>query len=176
MALSSTPYKIVFDISDIERNVYAQEKLTVARHPSETETRLLARILAYALFYHEQLQFGRGLSDADEAALWQIDYTNAIEHWVDVGQPDVERVQKASRRAPRYSLIVYGNARMWKSKTLPELATLTNVHVYELPEQELAEIAGLLERNMQLSITISDGVLYLSFAEHSFTLAITELL
>ena len=95
MALQATPYKISLDISDTDRGVYESVKFTVARHPSETEIRLASRILAYALFYHPQLAFGRGLSDSDEAALWQIDLTGALEHWIDVGQPDAERIIKA---------------------------------------------------------------------------------
>lgn len=176
MALSATPYKIEFSISDIERNCYAQTKQTVAQHPSETPVRLLARIMAFALFYHEQLQFGRGLSDADEAALWEIDYTNTIIHWIDVGQPDSERVLKASRRAQQYSVLIYGNTRVWKDKVMPLLAGMKQVRVIELPEAEMQYIASRLERNMQLNFTISDGIMYLSWGNDNYTLPIQWLL
>lgn len=170
MALQATPYKITLDISDTDRGVYESVKFTVARHPSETEIRLAARILAYAILYHPQLAFGRGLSDSDEAALWEIDLTGEIQHWIDVGQPDAERVIKASRRAPQMSVIVYGNARLWREKTIPQFAHLENVRVLALAQEELAVIAAKLTRSTHWGVMISDGQLYISDGDEQMTL------
>ncbi len=176
MALQATPYKISLDISDTDRGVYESVKFTVARHPSETELRLASRVLAYALFYHPQLTFGRGLSDSDEAALWQHDLTGQIQHWIDVGQPDATRVIKASRRAPELSILVYGNARLWCDKVLPQFAQLSNVRVVLLPQEALTAIASKLQRNTHWGVMVSDGQLYLSDGDEQITLALQYLL
>ncbi|PTC00852.1 hypothetical protein C9975_05275 [Thalassospira xiamenensis] len=172
MALPSTPYKITLDISDTDRGVYESVKFTVARHPSETEIRLASRVLAYAIFYHPHLAFGRGLSDSDEAALWEMDLTGEIQHWIDVGQPDAARVIKASRRAPQMSVLVYGNARIWREKVLPQIAHLNNVRVIVLAQEALAEAASKLQRSSHWGIMISDGHLYLSDGDQQITLAL----
>ncbi|TRW49439.1 YaeQ family protein [Aliidiomarina halalkaliphila] len=165
MALQATPYKVSLDISDVDRGVYESVKVTVARHPSETPLRLVARILAYGLFYHEHLAFGRGLSDTDEAALWQMSLSGEIEHWIDVGQPDHERIVKASRRAPQMSLLAYGNTRIWAEKTLPKVSHLKNVSILAIPEAEHAVLADSISRNMHWGLMISDGIVYVSDGE-----------
>ncbi|RUO47456.1 YaeQ family protein [Pseudidiomarina donghaiensis] len=170
MALQATPYKITLDISDTDRGVYESVKFTVARHPSETEIRLASRILAYAIFYHPQLAFGRGLSDSDEAALWEIDLTGEIQHWIDVGQPDAERVIKASRRAPQMSVVVYGNARLWREKTILQFGHLDNVRVLALAQEELAIIAAKLTRSTHWGVMISDAQLYISDGDQQMPL------
>lgn len=162
MALQATPYKVSLDISDVDRGVYESVKVTVARHPSETPLRLVARILAYGMFYHEHLAFGRGLSDSDEPALWQKNLMGEIEHWIDVGQPDPERMIKASRRGPQLSVLVYGNARIWAEKALPKVSHLKNISILALPEDAHAVLATLIDRNMHWGLMISDGILYVS--------------
>ncbi|RUO35897.1 YaeQ family protein [Aliidiomarina sanyensis] len=162
MALQATPYKISLDISDVDRGVYEAVKFTIARHPSETELRLVARILAYALFYHEYLSFGRGLSDTDEAALWQVNLSGEIDHWIDVGQPDADRMIRASRKAPKMSVLAYGNLRIWSEKTIPKIAHLSNVTVLGLPETLHAELATQVSRNTHWGVMITDNVLYVS--------------
>ncbi|MBA3988861.1 MAG: hypothetical protein C0463_06995 [Idiomarina sp.] len=175
MALQATPYKISLDISDTDRGVYESVKLTVARHPSETELRLSARILAYALFYHSELKFGRGLSDVDDAALWQISLANVIEHWIDVGQPDHERIIKASRRAPAMSVLVYGNSRVWAEKTLPKVSHLEHVNIVALPEAAHQQIAERLSRNTHWGVMIADHVVYLSDGDIQIELPLVAL-
>ena len=99
MALKATICRADLKIADMDRNYYAGHALTVARHPSETDERMMVRLLAVALNAHEQLAFGRGLSDADEPDLWQKDLTGAIAHWIEVGQPEDKRLLRACRRA-----------------------------------------------------------------------------
>lgn len=161
MALSSTPYKFSVSLSNTDQHIYSELKIVIARHPSETEDRLLTRLLAYLLWYHEQLEFGRGLSDSDEAALWQISLDGQIEHWIDVGLPDAERMTKASRKAKKYSLLVYGNRRIWQDKELPKAAT-TEMNIFAVPEEVFAELKPLLGRNMKIELTVADDTFYLT--------------
>lgn len=172
MALKSTPYKFRLNLTDIDRAIYENLNLTVARHPSETEQRLTTRVLAHALWYHEQLTFGRGLSDVDEPALWQKSLDGRIEHWIDVGQPDAERLIAASRRSERCSLLMYDQNRVWAGKTLPAVAQQKNLHVAALPQEPLDALASDLPRSVDWGVMISDGVLYVSDenTQHEFVL------
>lgn len=162
MALQATPYKVHLDLSDVDRNVYEALRMTVARHPSETEPRMTARILAYALWYQERLAFGRGLSDVDEPALWYKSLDDRIEHWIEVGQPDADRLIWCSRRAERVSLLVYGNARAWANKVLPAVAGQANLNIAALPQEPLDALAVDLPRSINWGVMITDGVLYVS--------------
>ena len=99
MALGATVYKAVLDLSDLDRNLYGTFPLTVARHPSETEERLMLRILAFAMHAGERLSFGRGLSTEGEPALWAIDDTGEIEEWIELGTPDVKQVRRAAGKS-----------------------------------------------------------------------------
>ena len=101
MALKSTIYKAELQIADMDRHYYADHALTIARHPSETDERMMVRVAAFALFAQERLEFCKGLSDTDEPDLWQKDLTGAIETWIEVGQPDERRIAKASGRVER---------------------------------------------------------------------------
>lgn len=172
MALQATPYKVNLDLSDVDRGVYESVRMTVARHPSETEERLVTRILAYGLWYQERLGFGRGLSDVDEPALWHKSLDGRIEHWVEVGQPDADRLTWCSRRAERVSLLAYGSTRMWAPKVLPSVATLKNVNIAVLPPEPLNSIADNLPRSINWGLMITDGVLYVSDAEVQHELAL----
>src|SRR4051794_1616348 len=100
MALKSTVFKVELAVADIDRGYYEDHLLTLARHPSETDERMMVRLLAFALHAHPLLAFGRGLSSADEPDLWQRDLTGTIERWIDVGLPDERDVRKACGRAP----------------------------------------------------------------------------
>ena len=108
MALKSTIYKAELQIADMDRHYYADHALTVARHPSETDDRMMVRIVAFALFAHERLEFSKGLSDVDEPDLWQKDLTGAIDVWIEAGQPDERRISKAAGRAGQVTVIAYG--------------------------------------------------------------------
>lgn len=165
MALQATPYKVHLNLTDTDRGIYEDLRMTIARHPSETGQRMIARILAYGLWYQERLAFGRGLSEVDEPALWHKSLDDRIEHWIEVGQPDAERLIWCSRRAERVSLLVYGNARAWSAKVLPAVAGLKNVHIAALPQEPVDALADSLSRTIDWGLMITDGVLYVSDAE-----------
>jgi uncharacterized protein YaeQ len=175
MALQATPYKVSLDISDVDRGVYETVKVTVARHPSETELRLTARILAFAMYSHEQLAFGRGLSDVDEAALWQMSLDGQIDHWIDVGQPDADRMIKSSRRAPATTVVVYGSYRVWAEKVLPKVDHIDSLRIVALPLEAHETLAAGLARNLHWGVMITDGVLYISDGENQIEIALTDL-
>ena len=106
MALKATIFKAQLQIADMDRNYYAEHALTLARHPSETDERMMVRVLVFALHAHERLELGKGLSDPDEPDLWRKDLTGQIEEWIDLGQPDEKNVIRACGRAAQ--VFVYG--------------------------------------------------------------------
>ena len=124
MAPNATVYKAELQVTDMDRHYYASHDLILAQHPSETAERLMARLLAFALFADERLMFGRGLSDEDEPALWQRDYTGDIERWIELGQPDESRLRKACGRAQQVVVVNYGGhvAEVWWNKNAATLA------------------------------------------------------
>lgn len=162
MALQATPYKVELNLTDLDRGVYENLRFTVARHPSETEERLAVRLIAYALWYDEQLVFGRGLSDVDEPALWQKSLDDRVLHWIEVGQPDAERLIWCSRRAERVSLLAYGSLRVWQGRVLDGVRSLKNISVVAVGQQALEELARELPRSVSWSVMISDGTLFVT--------------
>jgi uncharacterized protein YaeQ len=162
MALQATPYKIEMNLTDMDRNVYENLRFTVARHPSETEVRMGARLIAYALWYSEQLAFGRGLSDVDEPALWEKSLDDRVLHWIEVGQPDAERMTWCSRRTERVSLVAYGNLRVWQGKELDAVSNLKNLSVVAVQPEALENLARDLPRSLNWSVMISDGELFIT--------------
>lgn len=162
MALQSTPYKVELNLTDLDRHVYQNVRFTVARHPSETAERLAVRLIAYVLWYGEQVSFGRGLSDVDEAALWEKSLDDRVLHWIEVGQPDADRMTWCSRRAERLSVVTYGNVRVWQTRVLDNVRTLKNLHVVAVEQTALEHLAADLPRSISWSVMISDGVLFIT--------------
>jgi uncharacterized protein YaeQ len=163
MALRATIYKAELAVADIGRGRYADHALTIARHPSETEERMMLRVLAFALHAEDALEFGRGLSTEDEPDLWLKDPTGAIELWIDVGLPDEKRVRKACGRAGRVVVLAYGGhrAELWWWQAAPALARFDNLSVLAVPPEASAAIARLAGRSMRLSCTIQEGQVWL---------------
>ena len=163
MAPNSTIYKVELQVSDMDRHYYASHNLTLAQHPSETPQRLMVRLVAFALYAHERLEFGRGLSSDEDADLWQRDYTGDIDLWIDLGQPDESRIRKACARARHVVVVTYGGnaAEVWWSKAASALARFRNLTVMDLAAGDVEAITALLERGMRLTAMIQDGELQL---------------
>jgi uncharacterized protein YaeQ len=163
MALNSTIYKVELQVSDMDRHYYATHALTLARHPSETEERLMVRLLAFALHADERLEFGKGLSDEDEPALWRKAYTDEIELWIDVGQPDETRIRKACGRSRQVVVINYGGnaAELWWNRHATTLARHRNLTVLDIDTDTVAALVTLLQRGMRLQALVQDGQLQL---------------
>lgn len=161
MALNSTIYKVELQISDMDRHYYATHALTLARHPSETEERLMVRLLAFALYADDRLEFGKGISDEDEPALWRKAYTDEIELWIEVGQPDETRIRKACGRSRQVVVINYGGnaADIWWTKVANTLNRSKNLTVLDIPVDTINGLTTLLKRGMRLQCLIQDGQL-----------------
>ena len=159
MALRSTICKAALSIADMDRGHYSDHELTIALHPSETEERMMVRLLAFALFADEGLAFGRGLSTDDEPDLWQRDDTGSILHWIDVGWPDERRLRRACGRAMRVSVLAYGGPKtdVWWTQNSAALARNDNLAVVAVPREASAALGGLAGRSMRLSASIQDG-------------------
>jgi uncharacterized protein YaeQ len=172
MAANATIIKAELQVTDLDRHYYASHALTLAQHPSETDTRLLVRLLAFALHADERLEFGRGLSDEDEPALWRRDYTGAIEQLIELGQPDESRLRKASARSQQLVVVGYGGqaAEMWWKRNAGALSRLRNLTLLEFDDAAIAEATELLGRGMRVTAMIQDGELQLMDAERSVTL------
>ena len=176
MALKATIFKADLQIADMDRNYYGGHALTIARHPSETDERMMVRLLAFALHAHEALAFGRGLSTDDEPDLWQKDLTGAIELWIDVGQPDDKRMLKACGRSSQVVVYCYSSASsVWWSQTGSKIERAKNLRVVNLPAALSQALAGLAQRNMQLQCTIQDGQIWMSGGDQTVQLELNLL-
>ncbi len=168
MALPSKIYKTNIHLADIDRSHYETLQATVAQHPSETEERLVARLLAFAIFYEDDLTFTKGLCANDEPDLWVRGGDGRVRFWVEVGLPDAERIVKASRHAERVALLDCGRALpSWQQQHLPKLANISNLTVIGIDQAFLASLVERLERSVSWSITITEGVCYLTIAEET---------
>ncbi|HET7062750.1 MAG TPA: YaeQ family protein [Rudaea sp.] len=158
MALNSTTYKIELSISDMDRGYYATHALTLARHPSETDERLMVRLLVFALRADERLQFGKGISSDDEPDLWRKDLTGDILEWIELGQPDEQRIRKACGRARQVVVVNYSGrgADIWWDKNKVPLARLKNLTVIDIATPAVDALAALATRNMRLQCLIQD--------------------
>lgn len=164
MALGATIFRAEIQIADTQRHYYRDHVLTLARHPSETDERMMVRLLAFALHADDALGFGRGLSAEDEPDLWQKDLTGAIELWIDVGQPDERRVRKACGRAARVYVYNYGGnvAGQWWKQAGDKLERSANLGVINIEQAESRAMAKLAQRTMRLQYTIQEGEVLIS--------------
>ncbi|WP_157670758.1 YaeQ family protein [Chitinibacter sp. GC72] len=169
MALKSTVFKAELSITDMDRNYYATHHLTLARHPSETDERMMLRLVAFAQHASESLELTRGLCADDEPDIWQMDLTGAIEQWIDLGMPDEKRIKKACGRSNEVWIYAYG-ARVvdiWFDGIKGQLTRFDHLNVVGVDAETLAELAKMTERTMQLQFTIQDGQTWISDNTHN---------
>jgi uncharacterized protein YaeQ len=161
MAMNSTVYKAEIQISDMDRGYYQAHALTLAMHPSETEERLMVRLVAFVLNADAQLCFAGGISAEDEPDLWRKDLTGAIDLWIEVGQPDEKRIRRACGRARQVIVYTYSGrgAGVWWAKISGDLARCKNLQVIDLPDA--AALTSLAARAMRLQAILQDGELQL---------------
>lgn len=173
MALPSKVYKASIQLSDVDRGVYETLQATAAQHPSETGERLVARLLAYAIFHEPELTFTKGISATDEPDLWVKRGDDRVRLWVEVGLPEPDRIIKASRHSEWVALLACGRAlAIWDQQQLPKLERLDNLTVISLDQALIAGLATRLERSISWSITITEGMLYLTIGEETLESAI----
>jgi uncharacterized protein YaeQ len=169
MAQTATIFKAELQVADMDRNYYADHSLTLARHPSETDERMMVRLLAFTLHASGQLEFPRGLCADDEPELWEKTLTGGIESWIDVGLPDERRIRRACGRAGRVYVYAYGGhaARLWWERTARDVTRFDNLKVIELPQKATQELASLVKRTMRLQCTAQDGQVWIGNGESS---------
>ena len=165
MALRPTIFKACLHISDLDRHVYADFPLTLARHPSETDERMMVRLAAFALHADETLSFGRGLSATDEADLEQYTLSGEISLWIAVGQPSEDLLRKSCSRAHTVIVYSYGtmnSTALWWQKIAPKLQRFEHLHVYQIPYEASTALAAMTQSNMDLQCFIEEGQLSIS--------------
>lgn len=166
VALSSTVFTFEIDLSDADRGVYDSLALRVARHPSEADEFLVARVLAYCLEYTPGIEFSRGICDTDEPPVQVRDLTGTLQAWIDVGTPSAERLHKAAKMARRVVVYVHKPAQQW-------LAALGSARIYRADDIELqlidpaliAQIVSRLHRRMSFALAVSDREVFASFPD-----------
>ena len=176
MALKSTIFKAELRISDMDRNYYGDHSLVIARHPSETDERMMVRLLAFALHADEALVFADSIGSDDEPSLWQKDLTGAIRVWIDVGQPDEKRIRKACGRAARVFIFAYGGhgVSVWLNQIKGSLQGSRNLSVINLPANAPTALARLAQRGMKLQFTIQDGQVWVTDERETVHLDLTN--
>ncbi len=169
MALKATIFKALIQVADIDRSYYHEHTLTLARHPSETDLRMMIRLLAFALHASDTLQFTKGLSSDDEPELWQRSLSDEIELWIELGQPDEKRLRKACNQAKHVFLYCYGgrSVLIWWQQNQDKLKRFNNLSILTLPEDATDRLASLAQKNMQLEFTIQDGHVFVNDGEQS---------
>lgn len=172
MALSATIYKAELTIADMDRHYYQNHELIIAQHPSETERRMMIRLVAFILNADEQLSFTKGLSSDDEPDLWQKSLSDEIELWIDLGQPEEKRVRKACGRAKQVIIYTYNqrSASAWWKQQRVKLARFKNLKMIHL---EVDNIENLVQRTMQLQCNLQDAELYISDNKNNIMLSQT---
>lgn len=174
MAINATIFKVELQIADMDRSYYQTHNLTIALHPSETEERMMFRILAFALNAHEDLTFGKGISSDNEPDLWQRNLHADVELWIDLGQPDEKRVRKACAKADKSIIYIYQPSvgEVWFKQNRKGLKRFDNLQVFTLNASE--QLENMAQRTMQLNCTIQDGEVWLSDGEHNIQVVLEE--
>jgi len=168
MALKAKIYKVNIELANMDRNYYDSLQLTLARHPSETEQRLMVRLISYILNAHPDLQFGKGVGDEDEAAIWQVNYSNEISLWIELGQLDEKRIKKACNKAAKVKLYCYGSSvNTWWSQTQNTLQKLPKLSIEQFDTSTTNALVKLLSRSMEFQCSIQDGQLWLSCGDET---------
>jgi uncharacterized protein YaeQ len=164
MAQNSTIYKVDLSISDMDRHYYADHKLTVAKHPSETDERLMIRILAFALNGHEHLELTKGISTEDEPDIWQKSLSGELELWVALGQPSEKVIRQSCSRADRVVVYCYSgrSSQVWWDKIKTSTIRFKNLKVVNISEQDTTDLAQQVSRSMQMQVSVQDGEVMVS--------------
>ena len=176
MALKSTINKATIHLSDMDRHYYDTINLTLAQHPSETDIRLMTRVIAFILNAQPDLSFGKGVSDESEAVIWQIDYSEQVGLWVELGQPDEKRIKKACNKAEKVHLYCYTSSNdVWFNQNKNKLAQYNNLTIYKFDYTVMQTLATWLSRTMEFQCSIQDGQLWLSDNERSLLIETEQL-
>ncbi|TDN59706.1 YaeQ family protein [Scandinavium goeteborgense] len=164
MALKATIYKAAVNVADLDRNQFLDASLTLARHPSETEERMMLRLLAWIMYADDRLQFTRGLSADDEPEVWLLNDHLGIDLWIELGLPEERRIKKACSRSKQVALFTYNSraAEIWWQQNKAALAGFKNLSIWYFDDTQLSQLTAFAARNMSLQATLQEGTLWLS--------------
>jgi uncharacterized protein YaeQ len=168
MSLKATIYKAHIQLSDMDRHVYCDHSVTIARHPSETDERLLVRLLAFTLNAPSSqddppLELAKDMWEPDEPSLWQKDPTGRILHWIEVGQPDEKRLLRASARVDRLTVYSFTSSTgTWWKGIETRLTRMRNLTIWQIPADQGQALAAIAQRTLQLQVTVQDAVIWVS--------------
>jgi uncharacterized protein YaeQ len=164
MAQKATIYKVELSVSDMDRHYYETHKLTVAKHPSETDERLMVRVLAFALNAHEQLEMTKGISTDDEPDIWQKSLSDELELWVALGLPSEKVVRQSCGKASKVIVCCYGGktAEIWWDKIKGSTTRFDNLSVINFSDTDTRDLGQLASRSMKLQVNIQDGEVMVS--------------
>ena len=177
MATKATIFKATVQLSDIDRGVYGDYPITIARHPSETDERMLIRLLAFALNVpadsdHGPLEFAKDMWDIDEPSLWQKDFTGQVLHWIEVGQPDEKRLLRVTARVGRVSVYSFSSSTpTWWKGIETKLTRARNLAVWQIPAEQSESLSALAQRSMELQVTVQDGAIWIGDGSRSIEVA-----
>jgi uncharacterized protein YaeQ len=178
MAIGATIYKAKINICDLRRHYYAEHNLTVACHPSETEQRMMLRILCFALYADDNLMFGKGVSSPDEPDLWQHNDNGTIDTWIDLGQPDMKQVKKACSKATKVIIFSYGDSALenWWSQSQRQATDFEKLNVFHINTQIFNRLKDFAdEKNLSFTVNIDEDEIFLSNDSDSFNFQVTQL-
>lgn len=181
MALKATIYKATVQLADMDLNIYADHELTIARHPSETDERMMVRILVFTLNAptdndHGTLEFAKDMWDSEEPALWQKDLTGQMQHWIEVGQPDERRLLQSSGRSRRASVYSFASSTsQWWSGVADKINRARNLNVWQIPTEQTRALATLADRSMKLDVTVQDGTIWVGDGKQSVEVSLQRL-
>lgn len=175
MAISSTINKVLLNIADMDRHYYESHELTLAQHPSETDFRLMIRLIAFMTNANERLSFTKGIDSSEEPDLWQKSLTDEIELWIELGQPDEKRIRKACGRAKQVIIYTYheGKAKVWWEQQQAKLRRFNNLSVIQINAKD---VETMIKRSMKLQCNIQDGEIYLNDDSINLIITLTKLL
>ena len=164
MALGATIYKATLEISDLDRGWYGTRHLAIACHPSETESRMMVRVLAFALYASDKLEFGRGISADDDADLWETNEAGDIGRWIDVGTPDNKSLRRAAGKSDDVVVLAYDDAKVepWWASNKGDFGKINKLTILRITDEEREALAGMCNRNMHLAATIQDGTVWMA--------------
>jgi uncharacterized protein YaeQ len=165
----------------MDRHVYAEHHLTLARHPSETDERMLIRLLSFALNAPPDndegcLELAKDMWEPDEPGLWQKDHTGQLVHWIEIGQPDEKRIIRVCARSERVSVYSFSSSTpVWWSGIAGKLARVQNLTVWQVPSDESLQLAALAQRTMNVQVSVQDGAIYVSEGQRSVAINLVRL-
>ena len=178
MALKATIHKASIQVSDLDRNAYRDHHLTIARHPSETDERMMVRLLAFALNAPTNndlgdLELGKDMWEPDAPALWQRDLTGLLMHWIELGQPDEKQILRVCSRSKKVTIYSYGSATsVWWAGIANKITRAKNLTIWQIPAEQAEALGALIKRSMDLQLTLQDGSLWVGEGERSVEVAL----